>query len=318
MKKAVLVIVAIALAGLLVFIINRPKGSSVSIGTGSMTGVYYPAGKAIAKMAGQDDLFVEVQSTPGSVANVNALMAGDLDFGLVQSDRQYQAVKGLADWKDTGPQAELRSVCRLHPEVVTLVAADDAEISTLTDLKEKTVNIGNPGSGQRGNAMDVLRTAGIDWKNDLTAETLTAAEAGTMLQDGRIDAFFYTVGHPSGAIKEATAGRRKIHFVPIVGMEELLKEFPYYSVTFIPVKEYPMATSKEDVVSIGVFCTLVTSSRVPEDTVYRVTKALFEGLDEFKKLHPALGTLTKEWMIAEDSAPLHPGAARYFREAGLK
>ncbi len=322
MKKTIVIIVAVLVAaGIAVLVATGTKGKSVRIGTGSMTGVYYPTGKAIAKMfvgQGQElGLIMEVESTAGSVFNVDSLMSGSLEFGLVQSDRQYQALKGLAEWKDKGPQKELRSICRLHAEVVTLVASDKSGIKTLADLKGKTVNIGNPGSGQRGNALDVLRTAKIDWKKDITAESLKAAEASSMLQDGRIDAFFYTVGHPSAAIKEATAGGQTIHFVPIIGMEKLLAEFPYYSVASVPVKHYPKASDKADVLSIGVYCTLVTSSRVPEETVHAVTKALFENLDGLRKLHPALDALNKEWMAKPDAAPRHLGAARYFKEAGL-
>jgi TRAP transporter TAXI family solute receptor len=297
------------------------KTTYVRIGTGGQTGVYYPTGGAIARLVNrktaEHGIKAAHESTGGSVFNVNAVCSGDLQFGLVQSDRQYQAVNGLAEWKDKGKQAKLRSICRLHPEVVTLVAADDAKIATLADLRGRKVNIGNPGSGQRGNSLDVLKTAGIDWEKDIRAEGLKAVESAKMLQDGRIDAFFYTVGHPSGAIKEATAGRRKVHFVPVTGMEKLLAASPYYSVTKVPVAEYPMATSKGDVPSIGVYCTLVSSSDVSEGTVYVVTRTLFENLEEFRKLHPALNVLTAEWMAEPGSAPLHPGAAKYFKEAKL-
>jgi len=297
------------------------KLTYIRIGTGGQTGVYYPTGGAIARLVNKKTarhgIKAAHQSTAGSVFNVNAVCAGDLQFGLVQSDRQYQAVNGLAEWKERGKQTRLRAICRLHPEVVTLVAADDARIATLADLKGKKVNIGNPGSGQRGNSLDVLRTAGIDWEKDLSAEGLKAVESAKMLQDGRIDAFFYTVGHPSGSIKEATAGRRKVHFVPITGMEKLLEASPYYSVTSVPVAEYPMSTSKSDVTSIGVYCTLVSSSDVSDEAVYTVTRTLFENLDEFKKLHPALKVLTRKWMTGTDSAPVHPGAAKYFKESGL-
>ena len=157
-----------------------------------------------------------VESTGGSVYNVNAIMAGDLDFGIVQSDRQYQAIRGLAEWKDKGKQKDLRAVFSIHPESVTLLAGVDTGIKSIKDLKGKHVNIGNPGSGQRQNSIDALTSAGINYKVDLKAEGLKAAEAPGVLLDGRIDAFFYTVGHPSGAFKEATAGTRKVSFVPIV------------------------------------------------------------------------------------------------------
>jgi len=292
-----------------------------TIGTGGVTGVYYPAGGAIAKMVNktrdQHGIRVAVESTAGSVFNINAVLSGDLDFGIAQSDRQYQAINGLADWEEKGPQTGLRAVCSLHPEAVTLVAAVDAGIEVLADLRGKRVNIGNPGSGQRGNSIDVLTTAGIDWREDIRAEGLKASECAKMLQDERIDAFFYTVGHPAGAITEATAGRRKIRIVPITAMEPLLERVPYYAETVVPAALYPTAANTEDVPTIGVMTTLVTSADVPTDVVYVLTKALFENLDEFKEQHPAFGGLTPEGMLRGLTAPLHEGARRYYLEAGL-
>ena len=297
------------------------KTTYVTIGTGSMTGVYYPTGNAIAKMINEEKkkygIRASVESTAGSVYNINAVLGGDLTFGIAQSDRQYQASKGLQEWKAQGPQKKLRAVCSFHPEIISLVAAADSGIKTLKDLKGKRVNIGNPGSGQRGNSIDVLAQAGIDVEKDLKVESLTASEAPKMVQDNRIEAFFYTVGHPSGAITEATTGRRKVSFIPITGMEALLKRSPFYAVAQIPVGKYPQAVNDKDVPSIGVKATLVTSSDVADATVYAITKELFENLETFKKLHPAFESLTTENMLEGLSAPLHPGAEKYFREAKL-
>jgi TRAP transporter TAXI family solute receptor len=297
------------------------KTSYVTIGTGGITGVYYPTGGAIARMVNKKrDLYsirATVESTGGSVYNVNAVMAGDLEFGIVQSDRQYQAIKGLAEWESKGPQEDLRAVFSIYPECLTLVAADDAGINTLQDLKGKRANIGNPGSGQRQNSIDAFENAGINYETDLTAEGVKAAEAPGLLQDGRIDAFFYTVGHPSGAIKEATAGKRKVHFVPITGLEKLLEKYSYYTKAFIPVELYPGATNDADVETFGVKATFVTSAKVPEDIVYAITKEVFDNFDDFKKLHPAYQFLTKKSMLEGLSAPIHPGALKYYKEAGL-
>ncbi len=296
------------------------KTQYVTIGTGGITGVYYPTGGAIAKIVNKKrDIYnirCTVESTGGSVFNVNAVMAGDLEFGVVQSDRQYQAIKGMAEWEGK-PQADLRAVFSIHPESVTLVAADDAGIQTITDLKGKRVNIGNPGSGQRQNSIDALEAVGINYETDLNAEGVKAAEAPGLLQDGRIDAFFYTVGHPSGAIKEATAGARKVHFVPITGIDAMLAKFPYYAKSFIPVSVYPGATNDSDPASFGVKATFVTSAKVPDDVVYAVTKEVFENFDDFKKLHPAYQVLTKEGMLEGLSAPIHPGAMKYYKESGM-
>jgi len=294
----------------------------ITIGTGGITGVYYPTGGAIAKMVNKKQeeygLRCTVESTGGSVFNVNAIMAGDLEFGIVQSDRQYQAMNGLAEWKDKGPQKELRAVFSIHPESVTLVAADDAKIATIQDLRGKRVNIGNPGSGQRQNAIDALNAAGVDFENDLQAEHVKASDAPGLLQDDRIDAFFYTVGHPSGAIKEATAGVRKVHFVPITGIEALLAKFPYYARATIDMANYPSATNEKNVATFGVKATLLTSAAIPDDVVYAITKEVFSNLDDFKKLHTAYAGLTKESMLEGLTAPLHPGALKYYEEAGLR
>lgn len=297
------------------------KTTFVTIGTGGITGVYYPTGGAIARIVNKKrkeyGIRCTVESTGGSVFNVNAVMAGDLEFGVVQSDRQYQAMKGLAEWKEKGPQKDLRAVFTIHPESITLVAADDAGIKSINDLRGKRVNIGNPGSGQRQNSIDGLDNAGINYEKDLKAEGVKAAEAPGLLQDGRIDAFFYTVGHPSGAIKEATAGRRKVHFVPITGVENLLKKYPYYAKAFIPIKLYPGATNTKDVSTFGVKATFVTSAKVPDQVVYAVTKEVFDNFEAFKKLHPAYQVLTKKNMLEGMSAPIHPGAMKYYKEAGL-
>jgi TRAP transporter TAXI family solute receptor len=298
------------------------KTQYVTIGTGGITGVYYPTGGAIAKIVNKkrDTYHIRctVESTGGSVFNVNAVMAGDLEFGVVQSDRQYQAMKGEAEWKDKGPQADLRAVFSIHPESVTLVAAVDSGVKDIADLKGKRVNIGNPGSGQRQNSIDALEAVGINPESDLNAEGVKAAEAPGLLQDGRIDAFFYTVGHPSGAIKEATAGARKVTFVTITGIDDLLAKYPYYAKSFVPIKLYPGADNETDVETFGVKATFVTSAKVPDDVVYAVTKEVFDNFEDFKKLHPAYAVLTKEGMLEGLSAEIHPGAMKYYKEAGLK
>ena len=298
----------------------QAKTTFVTIGTGGITGVYYPTGGAIAKIVNQKrdqyGIRATVESTGGSVFNVNAVMAGDLEFGVVQSDRQFQAINGLAEWEGK-PQNDLRAVFTIHPESVTLVASDDSGIKTIKDLKGKRVNIGNPGSGQRQNSIDALTAAGLDPDKDLQAEGVKAAEAPGLLQDGRIDAFFYTVGHPSGAIKEATAGATKVHFVPIEVTDEFLKEFPYYARAVVPKSMYEGATNEGDTPTFGVKATFVTSAKVPDEVVYAITKEVFDNFDAFKKLHPAYQVLTKENMLQGMSAPIHPGAMKYYKESGL-
>lgn len=321
MKKGLFVGVALAAAIMMSSGPAQAKTQFVTIGTGGITGVYYPTGGAIAKMVNKKKkeygIRATVESTGGSVFNVNAVMNGDLEFGVVQSDRQFQAVQGLAEWKDKGPQEDLRAVFSIHPESVTLVAAVDAGINDIKDLKGKKVNIGNPGSGQRQNSIDALNAVGINYEKDLKAESIKASEAASLLQDGRIDAFFYTVGHPSGSIKEATSGARKVRLATITGVDTLLKEYPYYAKATILNSLYPGAQNDKDVETFGVKATFVTSVKVSDDVVYAITKEVFDNFDDFKKLHPAYATLTKENMLEGLSAPIHPGAMKYFKEAGL-
>ena len=300
------------------------KTKFVTIGTGAVTGVYYPTGGAISRMINakrrQYGIRASVESTGGSVDNVNAIMAGELEFGIVQSDRQYQAWKGLAEWKDSGPQKKLRAIFSIHPESITLVASETSGILALSDLRNKRVNIGNPGSGQRQNSIDTLRAVGIDYHTGIKAEGVKAAEAPGMLQAGRIDAFFYTVGHPSGAIKEATSGATKVRLIPVegTGIDKLTSEFPYYAKAIVAKELYPKALNTEDVPTFGVKATFVTSSDMPDEIVYAIVKEVFDNLEAFKKLHPAYAQLTKENMLEGLSAPLHPGAPAVLQRSRLE
>ena len=294
----------------------------VTIGTGAVTGVYYPTGGAISRMinnkSDQYGIKATVESTAGSVYNINAVATGDLEFGIAQSDRQYQAVKGKAEWERIGPMKALRSVFSIHPESITLIVSAESNIKSVADLMGKRVNIGNPGSGQLQNSKDVLSAFGISTE-DIKAEYVKAVEAPGLFQDEKLDAFFFTVGHPNGNIKEATSGRIKVDIIPLKGPEidKMLDMYPYYAKTIIPGEFYPSKVNKGDVESIGVKATLITSSDVDDDTVYAITKEVFENLDEFKELHPAYSVLTRENMLNGLSAPIHPGALKYYKEADM-
>ena len=321
-KTIILALIILIASPLIVFAGGQVENKFVTIGTGGVTGVYYPTGGAISRMvnAKYDEYGIKatVESTGGSVYNINAVLSGDLDFGIAQSDRQFQAVNGMAEWQDAGAQADLRSVFSIHPESITLIASTESGINSVADLKGKRVNIGNPGSGQLQNSKDVLAAAGLS-ETDIQAEGVKAVEAPGLLNDGRIDAFFYTVGHPNGNIKEATAGRVKVMIVPIDGSvsKNMTDKYPYYAESLIPVKEYPMAANTADIASVGVKATLVTSAAISDDVVYAITKEVFDNFEDFKKLHPAYQVLTKESMLKGMSAPVHPGALKYYEEAGL-
>lgn len=303
---------------------GQEEPTFVTIGSGDFTGVYFPAGLAIARAVNRDRLQLgiraTVESTRGSVFNVNAIAAGYLEFGLVQSDKQYHAVKGLEEWAEKGPQKNLRAVFSLHHETVNLVAAVDSGIETISDIEDKRVNLGNPGSGQYRNAIDALTAAGIDPEDDIEPQRAIAAVAPDLQQDGRIDAFFCTLGHPSETLIKATGGARRVRFIPLAGpaFDDMLARKAYYSRAVIPVAEfYAGAQGPGEVETFGVTATLCTSSKVPDVVVYKITKEVFENLAELKKEHPALAGLTPQRMLTGLTAPFHPGAVRYFREAGL-
>ncbi len=295
--------------------------SFITIGTGGVTGVYYPTGGAICRLVNKGrkkhGVRCSVESTGGSIYNLNTIRAGELDMGVAQSDWQYHAYNGTSKFKDAGPNKDLRAVFSVHAEPFTVVARADSGIKNFMDLKGKRVNIGNPGSGQRG-TMEVVMDA-LGWKKSdfALASELKAAEQSKALCDNKIDAMVYTVGHPSGSIKEATTSCDAV-LVPVTGpaIDKLVSEYPYYSKATIPGGMY--RGNPNDVDTFGVRATFVTSAKVPENVVYTVVKSVFDNFDQFRKLHPAFAHLKKEEMIkAGLSAPLHKGAIKYYKEAGL-
>ena len=295
--------------------------SFITIGTGGVTGVYYPTGGAICRLVNKNrkehGIRCSVESTGGSVYNLNTIRAGELDMGVAQSDWQYHAYNGTSKFKDAGPNKELRAVFSVHAEPFTVVARKDSGIATFDDLKGKRVNIGNPGSGQRG-TMEVLMAAKGWTKDDFAlVSELKSAEQSKALCDNKIDAMIFTVGHPSGSIKEATTSCDAV-LVSVTGdaVDQLVTDHDYYRKATIPGGMY--AGTPAETVTFGVGATFVSSTNTPSDTVYEVTKSVFENFDSFRKLHPAFANLKKEEMIKDGlSAPLHDGAARYYKEAGL-
>ncbi|MDU8942267.1 TAXI family TRAP transporter solute-binding subunit [Ovoidimarina sediminis] len=293
----------------------------IAIGTGGVTGVYYPTGGAICRLVNrgraEHGIRCGVESTGGSVFNINAIRNGELEFGVAQSDWQFHAYNGSSQFEEQGAFEGLRAVFSVHPEPFTVVARADAGISNFDDLKGKRVNIGNPGSGQRGTMDVVLEAKGWTTGDFALASELQAAEQSQALCDNNIDAMIYTVGHPSGSIQEATTACDSV-LVNVTGpeIEGLINDNPYYRVATIPGGMY--RGNDNDTTTFGVGATFVTSTDVPEEVVYEVVKAVFENIDQFKGLHPAFANLDPKQMANDGlSAPLHAGAEKYFREAGL-
>ena len=292
----------------------------ITIGTGGVTGVYYAAGGAICRLMNKDrakhGIRCSVESTGGSVFNINTMRAGELDFGVAQSDWQYHAVNGSKVFEKDGKFADLRAVFSVHPEPFTVLARKEANIKTFADFKGKRFNVGNPGSGTRASMDELLSSMGWTLKDFGLASELKADEHGAALCDNKIDGFFYGVGHPSANIQDpiTTCGAK---LVPLTGpaVDKLVKGAPYYAKVNIPGGLY--AGNPDPVPTYGVLASFVTTSKVPEAVVYELVKAVFENFEDFKKLHPAFAHLDPKDMVKNGlSAPLHPGAMKYYKEKG--
>ncbi|MEM7376602.1 MAG: TAXI family TRAP transporter solute-binding subunit [Pseudomonadota bacterium] len=291
----------------------------ISIGTGGVTGVYYPTGGAICRLVNKDrkehGIRCSAESTGGSIYNINTIRNGELEFGVAQSDWQFHAFNGTSKFEDQGAFENLRAVFSVHPEPVTIVARADAGISNISDIKGKRLNIGNPGSGTRG-TWEVIEEA-MGWeRSDLKlAAEMKSAETGQAMCDGKIDAYFWLVGHPSALTQESLATCDAV-LVNATGdaIDALVSDNPYYRSATIPAGMY---NNDADITTFGVGATFVSSADVPEEVVYTVVKAVFENFDSFKKLHPAFANLSEVEMISDSlSAPLHDGAAKYYAERG--
>ncbi len=293
----------------------------VTIGSGGVTGVYYPAGLAICRLVNRSrdehGIRCTVESTIGSVFNLNSIAAKELDLGIVQSDWQFHAYHGTSQFASQGPNKKLRAVFSLHPEPFTVVARADSGITDFAHLKGKRVNIGNPGSGQRGTMEVVMSALGWTQGDFALASELESTEQAQALCDNRVDAMVFTVGHPSGSIKEATTSCETV-LVNVSGpaIDKLVAENDYYRYATIPGGMY--RGTESEIETFGVGATVVTSSTMSEDVVYQLVKAVFESFADLKKRQPAFKHLNKQEMINSGlTAPLHRGASKYYKEVGL-
>lgn len=298
----------------------------ISIGTGGPTGVYFVVGQSICRQVHREaaegrkkgrkhGIRCSAPSTGGSTYNIGQISQGELDFGVAQSDWQYHAYNGTAPDKVKKFDG-LRAVFSVHPEPYHIIVGSGSGINSWGDLKGKRFNIGNPGSGQRGTT-EVLMAAYGTAKGDFKIATeLTSTEQSKALCDGKIDAYGYTVGVPNAGVSVATDGcDARIINLDTAVEKKLVSENAYYAFATIPKGTYK--TTDKDVTTFGVMATFVTSAEVPEDIVYEVTRAVFENLDDFRRLHPAFANLDPKKMIKNAlSAPLHPGAVKYYKEKG--
>ncbi len=287
------------------------------IGTGSVVGLYYPVGGAVSLIVNntEREMVLTVKVTPGSIANVEALEHGNVDLALVQSDVLHQAVNGEAAFSNAAI-SDLRTVMGLHAEPLHLVCRRDAGVETLADIAGKRVSIGAVGSGVLNTVRTVLAAVGLDEERDFIASHELPDDIPEMLAGSDLDCFFFTVGIGSAAIA-ATATLVDINLVPLDAPElvRLSEEVPYYAFFTVPSGTYRGVD--EDVTVFGVRALLVVSARLPEETVYKITRALLASFQELRATYPVLETLMFDEIANGLSAPLHAGAQRAYREAGL-
>lgn len=293
----------------------------LQIGSGGSLGNYYSAARAIARVVNKQQeanrfRLAYVQTT-GSVSNINAILSGQAPFGIAQADVTHQAVNGLADWKKRGPQADVRAMFSLYTDSITVVATPESGILTTSDLVGKRVDIGHPDSGVRRNAVDALDALGFDWRAGTTVLGNTPADRSSMYLRGELDAFFMMVGHPTTELTFAVNSVPGARLVAMDNVAQLLAEHSYYSRSVIPVALYPGIENTVDVETVGVKAIFVTSAALPDEVVYAITRTVFEGLDELGKYDPVMQGLTRQGMVEGLTAPIHPGAEKYYREIGL-
>ena len=320
MKKLTLIAAALALSTTFISPVAVAEQKFVTIGTGGVTGVYYAAGGAICRLMNKDrakhGIRCSVESTCGSVYNVNTIKAGELDFGVAQSDVQYNAFKGEGAFKEGGAHADLRAVFSVFPEPLTVLARKEAGVTKFEDFKGKRFNVGNPGSGTRDTIATLMVAMGMKTSEFSLTSELKPDEHGAALCDNKIDGFGYVVGSPAANIQDptTTCGAK---LVPITGpaVDKLIKEYPYFVAATIPGGMYP--SNPDPIKTFGGVASFVTSAKVPDDVVYAMVAAVFNNFEEFKKLHPALANLDPKDMIKNGiSAPIHPGAVKYYKEKG--
>lgn len=293
----------------------------ITVGTAGVTGVYYPAGGAICRLMNrgrkEHGLRCTVESTGGSINNLEAIRKGDLDVGVVQSDLLYNAYNGTDIFADVGADKKLRMLFSLHSEPFTVVARKDSKIVNFDDLKGKRVSLGAPGSGMRATMEELMKKKGWTEKTFAAVVDIKSNDVATALCGNKVDAVIYAGGHPNGTIQQLT-NSCETRLVNVTGplINELIASHPFYTQAVIPGGLY--RDNPKDTKTFGVEAVLIASEELSDEVVYEMVKSVFDRLDDFKTLHPVFATLNAKHMVHDtEITPIHPGALRYFREKGL-
>ncbi|GAB4465454.1 MAG: TAXI family TRAP transporter solute-binding subunit [Burkholderiaceae bacterium] len=288
----------------------------VNILTGGQSGVYYPLGVALSQIYGKamPDAKVQVQSTKASVENLNLLQAGRGELAFTLGDSLSDAWKGVEDAGFKTPLKKLRAVAGIYSNYIQIVASAESGIKTLADLKGKRISVGAPRSGTELNARAILKAAGLSYQDFAKVEYLPFGESVELMKNRQLDVTLQSAGLGVASIRDLSTSI-KIVVVPIPAEVVAKVGDPAYQPGTIPANTYTNQTDAVPTAAIKNF--LVTHDGVPADTVYTMTKALFDNLDQLIAAHSAAKGIGKADAAKGLPVPLHPGAERYYREAGL-
>jgi len=288
------------------------------IGTGGTAGTYYPVGGMIANAVSQPGkLIATAVASNGSVANINGILGGSLESGFTQSDVAYWAYSGTGTFEGKPKADSLRLIATLYPESIHLVARKGAGIKSVADLRGKRVSMDEPGSGTLVDVRLILGAFGMTDK-DIKAEYLKPNQAGDKIKDGGLDAFFFVGGAPAGAIAELASSGSGIELIPITGPEidKLRSEQQFFTLDTIAADTYQGVGQTQ---TISVAAQMVTSTKLSEQTVYDIVKAMYS--DATRKVldsgHAKGKLITLENAVKGAGIPFHPGAEKFYKEAGL-
>jgi uncharacterized protein len=288
------------------------------IGTGGTAGTYYPVGGMIANAVSQPGkIIVTAQASNGSVANVNGIVGGAMESGFSQADVATWAQTGTGIYEGKPNVPSLRLIANLYPESVHIVVRKGSGIKNVADLKGKRVALDEPGSGTLVNARLILAAYGVK-EADIKPEYIKPNQAGDKMKDGSLDAFFFTGGAPAGAIAELASSGSGIELIPINGpqAEGLRMASPFFAPDTIAAETYKGVAAVQ---TLAVGAQWVTSDKVDADTIYQITKALFSDATQkaLQAGHAKGKFITKENAVKGAGIPFHPGAEKFYREAGL-
>ncbi len=300
---------------------EAPKGEtpdSIIIATGGTSGTYYPLGGGMAQIfTDKAGVNSSAQSTGASVENMRLIKDGQVDLAFTQGDIADYASKGTVMFTEGGAIGNLAAIASLYNETVQIIVAKDSAIKSVEDLKGKRVSVGAPGSGTEANAQQVLEAYGLTFDDLGKADRLAFGESSSFIQDGTLDAAFVTAGTPTAAVNElaATKGVRVIN-IDDAHLAKIVEKYPYYAEQTIPAGTYP--GFDEEVKTVAVKAQLVVRAELDETLVYNMTKALFENLEQMKTVHAKAGEIDLAKALEGVSLDVHPGAAKYFEEKGVK